>query len=390
MASVTFDAEPGITYYIAVDGRDGTNAQFTVSVADLGGGDLPLPAGAVGMLDFLNGVYKWGGSPETTYNANEVVNHPEFIVSGVGAYIAAGGSALGLLAGDFLDHLLADEWSAMIEFSTDGDATLMVTQNGADVPRFSSSYAHGSDIAVGDNDGGRSFFQNDVDGIVIEFPAYNVMAFARANTRIAAQVAEGTYAGTEFESTAGSNTASAATQVHFGGNASSANDAILISRIVFFPATATADLDDLLIDPVLEAPANNAFSGAVALTLDTPVSAHNYRCTAETGEPDHGGTASGNSCWFTFTAPSTGNFTVTVTPTGDFGGWGAVIGVYTGSAVGSLTPVADASDYPGAAVTFSATMGVTYKVAIDGAGGNFEPPWSYRPGHSPFTIEVTT
>jgi hypothetical protein len=46
-----------------------------------------------------------------------------------------------------------------------------------------------------------------------------------------------------------------------------------------------------------------------------------------------------------------------------------VLGVYTGSAVGSLTPVASDNGCYGSQVSFHATSGVTYRMAVDGAYG---------------------
>lgn len=87
--------------------------------------------------------------------------------------------------------------------------------------------------------------------------------------------------------------------------------------------------------------------------------------TAETGEPDHAGTAASRSVWFTYTAPSTGPVTLST----DGSSIGTRVGVYTGTAVNALTEVASNTAYHTLTslgqVTWQATAGTTYRIAVD-------------------------
>jgi hypothetical protein len=100
--------------------------------------------------------------------------------------------------------------------------------------------------------------------------------------------------------------------------------------------------------------------------------------TKEPGEPNHGGNSGGHSIWFRWTAPASG--TVTIDTNGS--NYDTLLGVWTGSAVNGLTSVAQDDD-SGAGlqslVSFSATAGTTYRIAVDGwngASGNVTLNWN--------------
>ena len=82
-------------------------------------------------------------------------------------------------------------------------------------------------------------------------------------------------------------------------------------------------------------------------------------------EPAHGTNAGGASVWYRWTAPATG--TVTRDASGSV--HPALVAVYQGSAVDALMVVrrSDDTTRSAEAVTFPATAGVTYRIAIDGA-----------------------
>ncbi|WP_205623688.1 hypothetical protein [Desulfogranum japonicum] len=116
-------------------------------------------------------------------------------------------------------------------------------------------------------------------------------------------------------------------------------------------------------------PSNDNFSTPSILSGTTgTISTSNVQATSEQGEPNHAsGTVLGaySSIWFEYTAPSNGDiFFNTFGSTFD-----TTLGVYTGSAVDSLTAQANNDDtgvdYQ-SLVTFSATAGTTYYVAVDG------------------------
>ncbi len=141
------------------------------------------------------------------------------------------------------------------------------------------------------------------------------------------------------------------------------------------PITATgfsgtgASTTNFQINPV---PSNDLFGNSALLAGGAPitVTGTNAGATKEAGEPNIIPTdPGGHSIWYTFTAPLSGDFVVT-TAGSDFD---TLLGVYTGSTLTNLTPVAANDDDPAggvtSAVTFTATRGVTYRIVVDGAGG---------------------
>ena len=88
---------------------------------------------------------------------------------------------------------------------------------------------------------------------------------------------------------------------------------------------------------------------------------NNLLCTAETGEPTHGGQSAARSLWYDWTAPASGGVFLEAV----LGGFQARVGIYTGTAVGGLQNVAGGSWK----VAFKATAGQTYRIAVDGTEG---------------------
>lgn len=137
--------------------------------------------------------------------------------------------------------------------------------------------------------------------------------------------------------------------------------------------------------PLPPPPPNDNFANAQVLSgCSGSVNGSNVGATHEPGEPQHfppapafGGLGGGNrSVWYQWQSPSSG--TVTITTAGSR--FDTVLAVYTGSAFGSLSLVAQADDIPTdrtSSVSFIATGGVTYKIAVDGydndSGGDFGP-----------------
>jgi hypothetical protein len=126
----------------------------------------------------------------------------------------------------------------------------------------------------------------------------------------------------------------------------------------------------------LAVPTNDDFANAQAISLDTAVNAWNFEATKEAGEPDHAGNVGGHSVWYSWTAPRTEEIGVTL-PCQSGSSFELLMGVYTGSAVDSLTPVASSQGLnvycgPGSEpqqVEFEAQAGVEYEIAIDGKNG---------------------
>ena len=123
-------------------------------------------------------------------------------------------------------------------------------------------------------------------------------------------------------------------------------------------------------------PANDNFANAA--TYSSQVVSSNVQATKQSGEPNHAGDPGGASVWYSWTAPSTGNFAATTCGSQ----FDTLLGVYTGTAVNALTEVAsndegfrcssDGSDHQSDLV-FHATSGVTYKIAVDGYSGGGGP-----------------
>ncbi|MBA4138097.1 MAG: hypothetical protein C0518_12345, partial [Opitutus sp.] len=114
-------------------------------------------------------------------------------------------------------------------------------------------------------------------------------------------------------------------------------------------------------------PANNDFASAAALS-GTQATGANTGATKQIGEPNHvTGNFGGASVWWRWTAPGNGSTTVTTAGSN----FDTVLAAYTGAAVDSLTQLASNDDVQSgvartSSVTFNATSGTTYFLAVDG------------------------
>ncbi len=123
-------------------------------------------------------------------------------------------------------------------------------------------------------------------------------------------------------------------------------------------------------DPCLGRPVNDNFSSAIEIYNRVETAFASTGCaTAEPGEPDHPGTATTNSVWFRWRAPSAG----TVVMTTDGSTLNTALAVYTGSNVASLTLVAGNEDENGdketSRLTFTAVSNRVYSIAVAGVNG---------------------
>ena len=118
------------------------------------------------------------------------------------------------------------------------------------------------------------------------------------------------------------------------------------------------------------APPNDQFAAAQPLNAALPVSvtSSTFGATREAGEPTHAGTEGGHSIWFDWTPATSGPVTVS-TCASDFD---TLLGVYRGTALAALTPVAANDNGCGSksAVSFTAVAGTAYKIAVDGPRGD--------------------
>jgi outer membrane protein assembly factor BamB/subtilisin family serine protease len=120
--------------------------------------------------------------------------------------------------------------------------------------------------------------------------------------------------------------------------------------------------------------ANDSFSQPAVLSgPSVTVTSTNANATLETGEPRIQGTTGGHSLWYHWTAPASGQYQVSVfSPDFD-----TLVAVYTGSTLSSLNLVASAkgggmgssqlTTGSTCVCTFTATVGTTYSVTVDGA-----------------------
>ena len=149
--------------------------------------------------------------------------------------------------------------------------------------------------------------------------------------------------------------------------------------------------------PPAGAPANDAFASAQALSGATgSASGSNVSATLQSGEPLHAGVSDGASVWYTWTATSSG---VAVIDTAG-SSFDTLLAVYTGTSLTALTAVAGNDDYNGlhtSQVSFTATTGVTYRIAVAGyasssavSTGSITLHWSLAPDTTAPTVTVTS
>ncbi|MEI8357649.1 MAG: S8 family peptidase [Deltaproteobacteria bacterium] len=115
------------------------------------------------------------------------------------------------------------------------------------------------------------------------------------------------------------------------------------------------------------APVNDSFASATVLTgTSFSVGGSNIGATIQTGEPKHAGITGGKSVWWSWTAPSTGTFTLATTGSS----FDTTLGIYTGTAVNTLTVVGSNDDQSTtlrtSKVVVSVVAGTTYRIAVDG------------------------
>jgi hypothetical protein len=133
-------------------------------------------------------------------------------------------------------------------------------------------------------------------------------------------------------------------------------------------------------------PSNDNFANAQPINGCTgTVTGNNDGATKETGEPSHDPTDSGSgspraSVWYKWQAPATASVTFDTIGSN----FDTILAVYTGSSVGALTRITFQDDIdPGviqqSQVTFAATAGTVYMIAVDGYApetGNIKLNWT--------------
>ena len=131
------------------------------------------------------------------------------------------------------------------------------------------------------------------------------------------------------------------------------------------------------------APDNDVFNSPVALTGNAGgFSGRLHNATKQNGEPNHAGDAGGRSVWYRWVPSISGPAVIdTMGSSVD-----TLLAVYTGNSVAALTLVAENDDFNApigfggftffSRVTFTATAGTTYQIAVDNFGGTAVPAGS--------------
>ncbi len=121
-------------------------------------------------------------------------------------------------------------------------------------------------------------------------------------------------------------------------------------------------------------PMNDTFANATRISgTNVVATGNNIGATKQAGEPNHAGNSGGCSVWWVWTAPKSDSVTVS-TKGSDFD---TLLAVYTGSTLTSLTAIGGNDDEDNEAgiltskLVFSVTAGQTYRIAVDGWGGDY-------------------
>jgi len=120
----------------------------------------------------------------------------------------------------------------------------------------------------------------------------------------------------------------------------------------------------------VDATSANNFADASTITgAAGTVFGNNVGANKEAGEPNHAGNTGGASVWYRWQAPFTGKATFFTTTSN----LDTLLGVYTGSAVNSLTTIASNDDGLNlglqSTITFNIASGANYYIAVDGFNG---------------------
>jgi hypothetical protein len=121
---------------------------------------------------------------------------------------------------------------------------------------------------------------------------------------------------------------------------------------------------------IISDPINDNFQDSMILTgtiQNTRVDTEDY--TSQIGEPNHAGFFASHSAWYRWIAPTTGLYEIrTRTTTFD-----TILAIYTGNSIESLLLMAFNDDGYAfrfdSLISFSATKGVPYRIALDGYAG---------------------
>ena len=149
------------------------------------------------------------------------------------------------------------------------------------------------------------------------------------------------------------------------------NDVLHYFRVRAVNSAGNSDASAVVSSTPFQALTNDAFVAAEALVGDSGTATGTTAlATRETGEPTHGGIGGAASIWYRWVAPSNGLLSVTTLGSN----FDTLLGVYSGTAVGSLTVLGMNDDAPNSSALWSkvegnVVEGTEYKIAIDGWNG---------------------
>jgi hypothetical protein len=122
---------------------------------------------------------------------------------------------------------------------------------------------------------------------------------------------------------------------------------------------------------VLRSPVNDNFASASRVVFNSQALVDTTAASRENGEPTHAGSGTGPSVWYKWTAEFSGSALLAAQA---IAGIDPVIGIYSGSSVGSLTAIAANDNAEAgsttAAVQIDAVAGTTYYIAVSGASNS--------------------
>ncbi len=131
---------------------------------------------------------------------------------------------------------------------------------------------------------------------------------------------------------------------------------------------------------------NDHFSNALTISGASGNTSGSTRySTAEASEPAHAGSPAATSIWYFWTATLTGDAALST----EASTFDARLAIYTGNALGNLTPVASALSNglnSPATVTFHVNSGTGYLIAVDGAEGVVKLNWQAATAIAPYVI----
>jgi hypothetical protein len=202
-----------------------------------------------------------------------------------------------------------------------------------------------------------SIFEHPSDVAVVEFQPVSFSVNAGGTPPLSYQwFRNGVSLGTQ-----GTN---AALSLGFVDSDDAGSYSVRISNSLGAVTSSNAVLTVLPVPPV-----NDNFANRTPLTGTNALLGYTHGAYTEADEPSHAGISFGQSVWWSWVAPSSGNFRLRAASTNLSGP--LVAAVYRGSSLASLTEVESAVGFTNGmnvssvTLTFAATAGTSYAIVID-------------------------